>query len=101
MMRLCAFAHSVMLAKALRTWSGVFVMLVWCACSRSLCGQFGVVVFALVKLRPATPLGNCCMDSLRGRLRFFALVVLVRLHPWATSARIVFAEDYDFSHLLC
>jgi hypothetical protein len=44
-----------MLAKALRTLSGVFVMLVWCACSRSLRGQFGVVVFALVKLRPAAP----------------------------------------------
>jgi hypothetical protein len=24
MMRLCAFAHSAMLTKALRTWSGVF-----------------------------------------------------------------------------
>jgi hypothetical protein len=81
MMRLCAFAHSAMLMKALRTWSGVFVMLVWCACSRSSSGQFGVVFFALVKLGPAAPLGDCCMDSLRGRLRFFALVVLVRLHP--------------------
>jgi hypothetical protein len=29
MMRLCAFAHSAMLTKALRTWSGVFVMSVW------------------------------------------------------------------------
>jgi hypothetical protein len=27
------------------------------------------------------------MDSPRGGLRFFALIVLVRLHPWATSAR--------------
>jgi hypothetical protein len=68
-------------AKAIRTWSGVFVMLVWCVCCRSLHGQFGVVVFALVKLRPAAPLGDRCTDSLRGRLRFFALVVLARLHP--------------------
>jgi hypothetical protein len=81
MMRLGAFAHSAMLTKALRTWSVVFVMLVWRACIRSLRGQFGVVFFALVVLGPAAPLGDCCTDSLRGRLRFFALVVLVRLHP--------------------
>jgi hypothetical protein len=31
---------------------------------------------------------------------FFALVVLVRLHPWATSARIVFAIDFDFFALV-
>jgi hypothetical protein len=80
-MRLCAFTYSAMLAKALRTWSGVFVVLVWCACSRSLRRQFGVVFFALVKLGPAAPLGDFCTDSLRERLRFFALVVLVRLHP--------------------
>jgi hypothetical protein len=91
-MKLCALAHSAMLARALHTWSGVIVMLDWCACSRSLRGQFGVVVFAFVTLRPAVPSGNCCAspaaplgdfcaDSLRGRLRFFALVVLVRLHP--------------------
>ena len=55
-------------------WSGAHVV-------GLLRGQFGVVVFALVKLRPAAPLGNCCTDSLRGRLRFFALVVLARLHP--------------------
>jgi hypothetical protein len=79
-MKLCALAHSAMLAKALRAWSGVIVMLDWCACGRSLRGQFGVVVFAFVALRPAVPSGNCCTDSLRGRLRFFALV-LVRLHP--------------------
>jgi hypothetical protein len=78
---LCAFAHSAMLAKALRTWSGVFVMSVWRACSRSLHGQFGVVFFALVVLGPATPLGDFCTDTLRRRLRFFALVVLVWLHP--------------------
>jgi hypothetical protein len=58
MMRLCAPAHLAMLAKALCTWSGVF-----CCAS------------------PAAPLGGFCTDSLRGRLRFFALVVLVRLHP--------------------
>jgi hypothetical protein len=81
MMKLCALAHSDMLAKVLRTWSGVFVMLDWCACSRCLRGQFGVVVFAFVMLRPAAPLGNCCTDSLRGGLRFFALVVLDWLHP--------------------
>jgi hypothetical protein len=81
MMMLCAFAHSAMLTKALRTWSGVFVMLVWRACSRSLRGQFGVVFFALVVLGPAAPLGDFCTDSFRGKLRFFALVVLVRLHP--------------------
>jgi hypothetical protein len=93
--RLCVFAYSAMLVKALRTWSGVFVMLDWCACSRSLHGQFVVVVFALVKLRPAAPLGNCCADIFRTccaspaaplgdfceRLRFFTLGVLVRLHP--------------------
>jgi hypothetical protein len=74
MMRLCAFAHSAMLTKALRAWSGVFVMSVWCACSRSLRGQFGVVIFALV-LGPAAPLGD--------------------------FSRIPFAEDFDYSHLLC
>jgi hypothetical protein len=81
MMRLCAFAHSAMLTKALHTWSGVFIMSVWRACSRSLRGQFGVVFFALVVLGPAAPLGDFCTDTHRGRLRFFALVVLVRLHP--------------------
>jgi hypothetical protein len=81
MMRLCAFAHAAMPTKVLRTWSSVFVMSVWRACSRSLRGQFGVVFFALVVLGPAAPLGDFCMDTLRGRLRFFALVVLVRLHP--------------------
>jgi hypothetical protein len=78
---LCALALSAMLAKALRTWSGVFGVLDWCACSRSLRGQFGVVVFAFVTLRPAAPLGSCCTESLRGGLRFFALVALVRLYP--------------------
>jgi hypothetical protein len=81
MMRLCAPAHLAMLAKALCTWSGVFVMLDWCAYSRSWRGQFGVVVFAFVMLRPAVPLGNFCADGLCSRLRFFALAVLVRLHP--------------------
>jgi hypothetical protein len=81
MIRLCAFAHSAMLMKALRTWFGVFVMSVCRVCSRSLREQFGVVFFALVVLGPAAPLGDFCTDSLRGRLRFFALVVLVRLHP--------------------
>jgi hypothetical protein len=70
-----------MLTKVLRTWSGEFVMSVWCACSRSLRGQFGVVIFALVVLGPAAPLDDFCTDTLRGRLRFFALVVLVRLRP--------------------
>jgi hypothetical protein len=82
MMRLCAFAHSAMLTKALRTWSGVFVMSVRRACSRSWRGQFGVVFggilrfFTLVVFGPAAPLGDFCMDSL-------------------------FEEDFDFSHLLC
>jgi hypothetical protein len=80
-MRLCAFAHSVMLTKVLHTWSGVFVVSVWRAFSRSLRGQFGVVFFALVALGPAAPLGDFCTDTLHGRLRFFALVMLVRLHP--------------------
>jgi hypothetical protein len=31
---------------------------------------------------------------------FFALVVLVRLHPWATSAWIVFAIDFGFFALV-
>jgi hypothetical protein len=55
MMRLCAPAHLVMLAKALCTWSGVFVMLDWCTYSRSWRGQLGVVDFAfvvLVRLHP-------------------------------------------------
>jgi hypothetical protein len=81
MIKLCALAHSAVIAKALRTWSGVFVMLDWCAYGRSWRGQFGVVVFAFVTLRPAVPSGNCCTNSRRGRLRFFALGVLVRLHP--------------------
>jgi hypothetical protein len=76
MMRLCAFAHSAMLTKALCTRSGVFVMSIWRACSWSLRGQFGVVFFALVVLGPAAPLGDFCTDSL-------------------------FEEDFDFSHLLC
>jgi hypothetical protein len=80
-MKLCALAHSAMLAKALRTWSGVFVMLDWCTCSRSLRGQFGMVVFAFVTLHPAAPLGNYCTDGLRGGLRFFVLVALARLRP--------------------
>ena len=63
MMKLGAPAHLAMLAKALRTWSGVFVMLDWCVYSRSWRGQFGVVVFV--------------------------------------SARMVFAVDFGFSHLLC
>jgi hypothetical protein len=58
MMKLCALAHLAMLAKALRAWSGVFVMLDWCLYSRSWRGQFGVVAFAFVTLCPAVPLGN-------------------------------------------
>ena len=81
MMRLCALAHLAMLVKALCTWSGVFVMLDWCAYSRSWRGQFGVVVFAFVALCPAMPSGNLGVDSLCSGLRFFALAVLVRLHP--------------------
>ena len=81
MMKLGAPAHLAMLAKALHTWSDVFVMLDWCVYSRSWRGQFGVVVFAFVTLRPAVPSGNFCADGLCGRLRFFALAVLVRLHP--------------------
>jgi hypothetical protein len=48
-------------------------------CTDSLRGRLRF--FALVVLSPAAPLGDFCTDSLRGRLRFFALVVLVRLHP--------------------
>jgi hypothetical protein len=81
MMKLCALAHLAMLAKALRAWSGVFVMLDWCVYSQSWRGQFGVVVFAFVTLRPAVPSGNFCADGLCSGLRFFALAVLVRLHP--------------------
>jgi hypothetical protein len=51
-----------------------FVMLCWCAYSRSWHGRFGVVVFAFV--------------------------VLVRLHPWASSARIVYAVDFGFFALV-
>jgi hypothetical protein len=81
MMKLCALAHLAMLAKALRAWSGVFVMLDWRVYSRSWRGWFGVVVFAFVKLRPAVPSGNLCADGLCSGLRFFALAVLIRLHP--------------------
>jgi hypothetical protein len=80
MMKLCALAHSVMLAKALRTWSDVIAMLDWCACSRSLRG-LRTDRCNCYRASPAAPVGDFCMDSLRGRLRFFALVVLVRLHP--------------------
>jgi hypothetical protein len=48
MMKLCALAHLAMLAKALRAWSGVFVMLDLCVYSRSWRGQFGVVVLLLL-----------------------------------------------------
>jgi hypothetical protein len=81
MMKLGAPAHLAMLAMALRTWSGVFVMLDRCVYSRSWRGQFGVVVFAFFTLRPAVPSGNFCADGLCSRLRFFTLAVLVRLHP--------------------
>jgi hypothetical protein len=81
MMKLCLLAHLTMLAEALRTWSGVFVMLDWCVYSRSWRGQFGVVVFAFVTLHPAVPSGNFCADNFCSGLRFFALAVLVRLHP--------------------
>jgi hypothetical protein len=81
MVKLCALAHLPMLAKALCAWSGVFVMLDWCVYSRFWRGQFGVVVFAFVTLRPAVPSGNFCADGLCSGLRFFALAVLVRLHP--------------------
>jgi hypothetical protein len=81
MMKLCALAHLAMLVKALRAWSGVFVMLDWCVYSRSWRGQFGVVVFAFVTLRPAVPSGNFCADGFCSGLWFFALVVLVWLHP--------------------
>jgi hypothetical protein len=76
-MKLCAFGY----AHEGVTYLVWCVMLRWCACSWSLRGRFGVVVFALVRLRPVAPLGDCCTDSLRGRLRFFALAVLIRLHP--------------------
>jgi hypothetical protein len=74
MIKLCALAHSAVLARALRTWSGVIVMLDWCACSRSLRGQ---LVWSFLLL-----------------LRF------VRLCPRAAVARIVPVVDFDFSHLL-
>jgi hypothetical protein len=81
MMKLCALAHLAMLTKAFHAWSGVFVMLDWCVYSRSWRGQFDVVVFAFVTIRPAVPSGNFCADGLCSGLRFFALAVLVRLHP--------------------
>jgi hypothetical protein len=81
MMKLCALAHLAMFAEALHAWSGVFIMLDWCVYSRSWRGQFGVVVFAFVTLRPDVPSGNFCADGLCSGLRFFALAVLVRLHP--------------------
>jgi hypothetical protein len=52
MMRLCAFAHSAMLTKALRTLSGVVVVLVGYACNRSLHGQIGVRLLSLARLHP-------------------------------------------------
>jgi hypothetical protein len=86
-MRLCAFAHSAALIKALRTWSSVFIMSVRHAYSRSLREQFGVgfstgsllrktSIFRACCASPAAPLGDFCTDSL-------------------------FEEDFDFSHLLC
>jgi hypothetical protein len=59
MMKLCALAHLAMLVR-----SGVFVMLDWCVYSRSWRGQFDVVVFAFVTIRPAVPSGNFCADGL-------------------------------------
>jgi hypothetical protein len=39
-------------------------------------------IFRTYCASPAAPLGDFCMESLFGkRLRFFALIVLVRLHP--------------------
>jgi hypothetical protein len=41
-------------------------------------------------------------ESFWKRLRFCALIVLFRLHPWATFARrVFFGKDFDFAHLLC
>jgi hypothetical protein len=108
-MKLCAPAYLDMLAKALRTWSGVFVMLCpavpsgtsarivfavdfsfshllcWSGCTlrRLLHGKpsWWTSIFRTYCASSAAPLGDFCTDSLRGRLRFFALIVLVRLHP--------------------
>jgi hypothetical protein len=56
MMKLCALAHSDMLTKALRTWSGVIAMLYLVGVRVvGLCADFartGVIVIALARLRP-------------------------------------------------
>jgi hypothetical protein len=49
---------------------------------------------------PAAPLGDFCTDSPRDRLRFLRTCCAVRLHPWATSARIVLAVDFGFCALV-
>jgi hypothetical protein len=67
MMRLCAFAHSAMLIKALRTWSSVFITSARRACSRSLRGQFGV--------------GFSTASLFEEDFDFSHLLCLVRLHP--------------------
>jgi hypothetical protein len=73
MMKLCALA-CLCLRRRCVLCLVCFVMLCWCDYSRSWRGRFDVVVSAFV--------------------------VLVRLHPWATSARIVFAVDFGFVALV-
>jgi hypothetical protein len=66
--------------------------------AKALCTWSGVFCYAvLVRLHPWATYARIVFAV---DLGFFALVV-VRLHPWATSARIVFAVDFGFSHLLC
>jgi hypothetical protein len=69
MMRLCALA-CICLRRRCVLGLACFVMLCWCAYSRSRRGRFDVVVFCLRCASPAAPLGVFCTDSLRGRLRF-------------------------------
>jgi hypothetical protein len=60
---------------------------VWCPRLYMCKGLYGEVVcprtfgYACGGVRPAVPSGNFCADGLCSGLRFFALAVLVRLHP--------------------
>jgi hypothetical protein len=73
MMKLCALA-CLCLRRRCALCLVCFVMLCWCDYGRSWRGRFDDVVSAFV--------------------------VLVRLHPWVSSARTVFAVDFGFFALV-
>jgi hypothetical protein len=86
-MRMCACAHPDVLVKALRAWSGTFIMSVRRDCSQSLRGQFGVGFSTGSLLRKTSILRTCCASP------------AAPLGDFCTGS--LFEEDFDFSHLLC